>query len=169
MTGMEGQMRTAEQFQIRKIYAIGSALGIVDRACGCDELHALVGSMTGKDSIKSLTYGEASEVIARLQELQGRSAPPAGSREGRKCGSRPGGITAGQQKKVWALMYELKKHDEVPNTVPLGNRLCRIIKKELHVDAAAKDPFVWMDFEQGNRLIEILKKYVASAKRKESV
>ena len=46
-------MRTIEQFQIRKIYAIGNALGI--KASGSeDELHALVGGVTGKDSIKSL-------------------------------------------------------------------------------------------------------------------
>lgn len=44
-------MRTIEQFQIRKIYAIGNALGI--KASGSeDELHALVGGVTGKDSIK---------------------------------------------------------------------------------------------------------------------
>ena len=56
-------MRTIEQFQIRKIYAIGNALGI--KASGSeDELHALVGGVTGKDSIKSLTYREACAVIA---------------------------------------------------------------------------------------------------------
>ena len=63
-------MRTIEQFQIRKIYAIGNALGI--KASGSeDELHALVGGVTGKDSIKSLTYQEACAVIERLEELCG--------------------------------------------------------------------------------------------------
>lgn len=47
-------MRTIEQFQIRKIYAIGNALGI--KASGSeDELHALVGGVTGKPD----TYGLA--------------------------------------------------------------------------------------------------------------
>ena len=62
-------MRTIEQFQIRKIYAIGNALGI--KASGSeDELHALVGGVTGKDSIKSLTYQEACAVIARLRSMR---------------------------------------------------------------------------------------------------
>ncbi len=159
-------MRTVEQFQIRKIYAMGNALGIVGPESGCDELHALVGSVTGKESVRELTYQEAAEVIARLERLQGKAAPPQKPREGRRYESRPGGVTVGQQKKAWALMYELKKHDIVSNDVPLGDRLCRIIKKELHVDATAKDPFAWMDFGQGNRLIEILKKYADSARQK---
>lgn len=158
-------MRTIEPFQIKKIYAIGHALGIV--GAGADELHVLVGGMTGKESIKELTYQEAGKVIARLEELQGNAASPrnSGSRTGQYI-EKPGGITASQQKKVWALMYELKKYDEVPNEVPLGDRLCKIIKKEMGMDARAKEPFVWMDFAQGNKLIEILKKYVRSAKQK---
>lgn len=154
-------MRTIEQFQIRKIYAIGNALGI--KASGSeDELHALVGGVIGKDSIKSLTYREACAVIARLEELQSKSASP----KPKEHKSRPGGVTAGQQKKIWALMYELKKYDEVPNDVQLGDRLCKVIKKEFGADAIAKDPFVWLTFEQGNNLIEILKGYVASARKR---
>lgn len=154
-------MRMIEQFQIRKIYAIGNALGI--KASGSeDELHALVGGVTGKDSIKSLTYREACAVIARLEELQCKSASP----KPKEHKSRPGGVTAGQQKKIWALMYELKKYDEVPNDVQLGDRLCKVIKKEFGADAIAKDPFVWLTFEQGNNLIEILKGYVTSVQRK---
>ena len=64
-------MKTIEQFQIRKIYAIGSALGIKGSGMDEDELHMLVGGITGKASIKSLTYKEACVVIARLEELQG--------------------------------------------------------------------------------------------------
>ena len=154
-------MRTIEQFQLRKIYAIGNALGINATGSG-DELHTLVGGVTGKDSIKSLTYHEACAVIARLEELQGKTAKPGNSRP-KEHGSRPGGVTSGQQKKIWALMYELKKYDEVPNDVQLGDRLCAVIKKEFGADAIAKDPFAWISFEQGNSLIEILKGYVKSA------
>nr|DAL54637.1 MAG TPA_asm: Protein of unknown function (DUF1018) [Caudoviricetes sp.] len=159
-------MRMIEQFQIRKIYAIGNALGI--KASGSeDELHALVGGVTGKDSIKSLTYREACAVIARLEELQCKSASPKPrSTKPKEHKGRPGGVTAGQQKKIWALMYELKKYDEVPNDVQLGDRLCKVIKKEFGADAIAKDPFVWLTFEQGNNLIEILKGYVTSVQRK---
>lgn len=159
-------MRTIEQFQIRKIYAIGSALGIKGSGNG-DELHALVSGMTGKDSVKSLTYKEACAVIGRLEGLQGKTASPK-PRNGRskEHKSRPGGVTSGQQKKIWALMYELKKYDEVPNDVQLGDRLCAAIKKELGADAIARNPFAWVTFEQGNNLIEILKGYVASARKR---
>lgn len=160
-------MRTIEQVQIRKIYAIGNALGIKASGSGGDELHTLVGGVTGKDSIKSLTYKEACAVIARLEELQGKTASPKPrSQKPKGHKSRPGGVTAGQQKKIWALMYELKKYDEVPNDVQLGDRLCKVIKKEFGGDAIAKNPFAWITFEQGNNLIEILKGYVASAARK---
>lgn len=160
-------MRMIEQFQIRKIYAIGNALGIKGSRTGEDELHVLVGGVTGKDSIKSLTYKEACAVIARLEELQGKAASPRPrSRKPKEHEERPGGATSGQQKKIWALMYELKKQDEVPNDVQLGERLCAVIKKELGADASARDPFAWVTFEQGNNLIEILKGYVASARKR---
>ncbi len=159
-------MKTIEPFQIRKIYAIGSALGIKGSGTDGDELHTLVGGVTGKDSIKSLTYKEACAVIARLEELQGRAASPKPeNRKPKEHESRPGGVTSGQQKKIWALMYELKKYDEVPNNVQMGDRLCAVIKKETGADATARKPFAWVTFQQGNNLIEILKGYVASAKR----
>lgn len=160
-------MRKIEQFQIRKIYAIGHALGIVSSGSGEDELHTLVAGVAGKSSIKELTYREACAVITRLEGLQGKPASPAPSRKkGKVHPEKPGGVTSGQQKKIWALMYELKKHDAVANDVALGDRLSRIIRKEMRIDAVAKDPFAWMDFSHGNRLIEILKKYVESAGRK---
>lgn len=163
-------MRTIEHFQIRKIYAIGNALGIVNSGIGEDELHTLIEGLTGKESVKSLTYKEAGAVIARLEELQGRTVSPVtNNRRTKEHKSKPGGVTAGQQKKIWALMYELKKYDKVPNEVQLGDRLCAVIKKELGVDASAKNPFVWVSFEQGNSLIEILKRYAVSAKKKGGV
>lgn len=63
--------------QIRKIYAIGNALGIVERGNEDDDLHALVSALTGKDSVKSLTYTEAQAVIADLQKRRRGSAAPA--------------------------------------------------------------------------------------------
>lgn len=159
-------MRTIEQFQIRKIYAIGNALGIKGSGIE-DELHTLVGGITGKGSIKSLTYKEACDVIARLEELQGTAASPKPrSRKPKEHGSRPGGMTSGQQKKIWALMYELKKYDAVPSEVQLGDRLCAVIKKEFGADVIAKNPFAWITFAQGNNLIEILKGYVESARKR---
>ena len=79
--------------QIRKIYAIGNALGIVERGNEDDDLHALVSALTGKDSVKSLTYTEAQAVIADLQKRQldfellidnGRPMAPAPREDGPK-------------------------------------------------------------------------------------
>ncbi len=37
-------------------------------------------------------------------------------------------------------MYELEKYDDQPSSASLGERLAGIIKRELHIDASAKDP-----------------------------
>lgn len=151
--------------QIRKIYAIGNALGIVERGNADDSLHDLVSSITGKDSVKALTYGEAQAVIRDLEKRQG-SAPPPPRRRPKAHSEVPGGATAAQQRKVWALMYELQKRDTAPSAASLGERLCGIIKKELKVDAVPTQPFAWLTFQTCNKLIEVLKKYVANAKKK---
>lgn len=157
-------MATIDVQQIKKIYAIGQALGIVERGNDSDNLHSLVAAMTGKESVKALTYAEAQAVIAELQKRQG--AAPLPRYKPKTHTERPGGATDGQQRKVWALMYELQKHDAAPSTVSLGKRLCGILKKELHIDAIAEKPFAWIDSATCNKLIEILKKYVANSKSK---
>lgn len=149
--------------QIRKIYSIGNALGIVERGDENDNLHTLVAAITGKDSVKALTYAEAQAVIADLQQRQG--AVPLPRHKPKTHTERPGGATEGQQRKVWALMYELQKRDTAPSTASLGERLCGIIKKEMKVDAGPQQPFIWLDFKTCNKLIEVLKKYVANVKK----
>lgn len=148
--------------QIRKIYAIGNALGIVERGNAEDSLHDLVSSITGKDSLKALTYAEAQAVIRDLEKRQGDAPHPR--RRPKAYTERPGGATEGQQRKVWALMYELQRRDTAPSTASLGERLCGIIKKELKVDAIPAQPFAWLEFQTCNKMIEVLKKYVANVK-----
>lgn len=63
-------------YQIRKIYAIGQALGIVNRG-GEDALHDLVYGVTGKSSVKELSYSEACKVIGELEARQGTPRRPA--------------------------------------------------------------------------------------------
>ena len=149
--------------QIKKIYAIGNALGIVERGNDDDDLHAMVSAMTGKGSIKALSYQEAEEIIDRLQHQQGGPAP---RKTKRQHPEQAGGVTSGQQKKAWALMYQLQSYDKVPSATPLGERLCAIIKKEFGIDAGTQTPFIWMDFKAGNKLLEVLKGYVSTAKKK---
>lgn len=156
-------MAAIDNQQIRKIYAIGNALGIVERGSDDDNLHSLVASLTGKSSVKALTYAEAQTVIIDLQQRQG--AAPLPRHKSKTHTERPGGATEGQQRKVWALMYELQQRDTAPSKASLGERLCGIIKKELKIDAVPQQPFVWLDFKNCNKLIEVLKKYVANVKK----
>lgn len=79
--------------QIRKIYAIGNALGIVERGNEDDDLHALVSALTGKDSVKALTYTEAQAVIADLQKRQGAAPLPR-----HKPKTHPGAPQAGHRR-----------------------------------------------------------------------
>lgn len=150
--------------QIREIYSLGARLGIVggDRN---DDLHALVVSLTGKESVKDLSCDEYRTVREELKKRAGA----AGSHE-KKSKNRyeqsPAGMTVGQQKKVWQLMYELQKYDREPSTASLGERLCGIIKRELGLDAQPKSPFVWISYQEGSTLIERLKKYVYNAEKR---
>lgn len=160
-------MGAVSQQQIRRIYAIGSVLGLVGRGTREDDLHALVGAVAGKESVKELTCQEADAVIAALVRLQGdRPRPAPAKRRPRRHDETPGGITEAQQKKVWALMYQLQALDEAPSAASLGERLCGIIRKDIKQDATPERPFAWMTFRAGNNLIEALKKYVANARRK---
>lgn len=105
-------------YQIRKIYAIGQALGIVNRG-GEDALHDLVYGVTGKSSVKELSYSEACKVIGELEARQGTPPPRPKKTNHRK--RKPGGVSEGQERKVWALMYRLAAAS--PSTVAVGDRL----------------------------------------------
>ena len=135
-----------------------------------DLLHNLVLSLTGKNHISTLTESEYKTVINELYtqlKINSYEDPPHPKAVYKTA---PGMMSVGQQKRVWKLMYELKDLDVAPSGAGLGDRLCSIIKKELHVDSSAKDPFRWLSYKQGSKLIEIVKKYIESAqRRKENV
>lgn len=157
--------------QVQKIYAMGSKLGMVDSKNHSDDmLHNLVYSLTGKDSVKNLSFDEykavVSELAVRLKiEQLAPTAPPQHPRK-KQHKSTAKGMSEGQQRKVWSLMYQLAKYDTEVVTATKGERLCGIIKKELHIDCTPTKPFEWLGFEEGNKLIEKLKIYVRSAERK---
>lgn len=150
--------------QLRKIYAIAQSLGMVTRN-GDDALHDLTESMTGKEHLKELTYEEALKLIGELETKQGDIPPPR--KRARPVKSRSGGASDGQQRKVWALMYQLQQVS--PSTALPGDRLCGIIRRELQMDAFATNPFAWIDYPTCIRLIEAIKGYIKSAKTKKGV
>ena len=115
----------------------------------------------GVKCIKALTYSEACKVIGELEGRQGTPPPRKSGKPLRK--TAPGHTSEGQRRKVWALMYRLQ--DASPSKAPLGDRLCAIIKKELGMDAFPKDPFAWIGYKDGNKLVEVLKGYVKTAQK----
>lgn len=157
--------------QTQRIYAIGARLGLVESGNKNDLLHELVYSIAQKSSVRELDEQEYKKVVAELANklrianlTEPKTVHPfkAKKREDKGIGK----ISDGQTRKVWQLMYSLEKLDKKPSSAKLGDRLCGIIKKELHIDALPKDPFAWLTYQQGVKLIEILKKYIANAQRR---
>ena len=121
-----------------RLYALASSLGMVERNNREDAFHQLVFGITGKSHVSELTAVEANAV--------------------------PGMMTVSQQKKAWSLVYRLDELE--PKEVPVIERLLGAIEKILGITASKSDPFRWINFDDGTRLIEQLKRYVRSAERK---
>lgn len=149
---------------IKRIYALGSVLGIMEPGNKDDLLHLYVEGITGKSSISMLTDQEARRVLAGLRQKakQDHVQPTTGKQ--RK--TQPGKMTSRQINKCWGLMYKLEQLDTIPTEATVGERMVGAIRAALHVDASRENPFVWLSYEQGNKLIEVLKGYVRTAERK---
>lgn len=160
-------MAAIKPVQIKSIYALGSSLGIKGSGHD-DELHILIQGITGKSSIKELSCNEGEAVLMELRERMklGRLQNKRDIPKPKTHDAIAGGVTAEQQKKCWALMYELKKFDIEPNYTSLGERLCGIIKRQFGVTGFVKQPFRFLNFEQGRELIEFLKQYATTAELK---
>lgn len=151
--------------QIKALYALGGSLGIVERGSHDDGLHALVGVLTGKETVTALTHKEANLVLAELRNrMKGMPDPP---KKKRQRPTTQGGMTDGQQRQVWRMMYQLADCDPVPSSASLGDRVSGIIRREFGVDATAKEPFRWLTYKQGGQLIEALKGYIKSARARQ--
>ena len=162
-------MKMIKKSQIQRIYALGARLGILESGNKDDMLHAFVFRLTNKESIRSLTENEyyivSSELTSQLKaQALSQSSHPYKAKRFEESGR--GMMSDGQQRKVWRLMYQLEKLDENPSKARLGDRLCGIIRKEIHIACVAKQPFRWLTYQQGVKLIEILKNYIASAQRR---
>lgn len=160
--------RRIEKWQLKAIYALGGSLRIARHGSRDDELHEMVRGLTGKESVKSLSYQEASYVIGELQtRMKGfLDAPSAPKKRKKTYQDTPGGMTGGQQAKVWYLMTQLAGCDREKGSATLGERLAGIIRKEFKFEVDKHEPLQWFTAGQGWQLIEILKKYVASAEKK---
>lgn len=156
--------------QTQRIYAMGARLGLVETGNKNDMLHELVYGIADKNSIRELSEQEYKAVVKELAErlkLQNLEAPPCKQYKSQKYNdSGRGKMSDGQKRKVWQLMYKLEELDIEPSSAKLGDRLCGIIKKELKIDCTSRQPFRWLTYDQGVKLIEKLKKYVDNAQRR---
>lgn len=149
--------------QIHRIYALGAILGIVGDD-DTDTLHELVYNITGCTHVSEMNYNQYRQVLSDLSS-KARLLEPK-KKKVKHHSKSPKGMSEGQQRKVWQLMYRLQGCDEQPCATSLGERLCGIIKKELKLDAVPKEPFRWLSYSDGAKLIEIIKGYCRTAEAK---
>lgn len=155
--------------QIKRLYALGSGLGIVGRGRE-DMLHTLVEAMTGKESVSSLTQDEFKKVQGELlNRMRGANRPVPEPKTRKIQEAVPAGMMPREQQSLaWRMIYRLQELDpeEKETYATPGERMCGAIKKILSIHADVKEPFRWVGFDQGQQLVEQLKRYVRSAERK---
>lgn len=140
--------------QISKLYALAARAGLLEAGNKEDNFHQIVSGLTCKDSVKKLTEAEYKKVRGRLlQELENKNTS--------------GRMNSGQIKKAWSLMYQIMEHSPSEEGKTAGERMCGAVKKILNIDADVKNPFAWISAEHGNKLIEMLKRYLQAAKKKQ--
>lgn len=148
----------------KSIFAFCRELGI-----GEDDRHALIYSVTGKESTTELSADETRQVIHELTErlkLKNRTKPLEERKPRAYKPQVAGMMTPGQQSLAWRLIYRLKELDASPNSASAGERMAGAIRKELGITTVeGKDIFRWVSFDDGAKLIEKLKMYVRSAER----
>lgn len=142
-----------------------------------DELHVLVNCLTGCASLAELTDKQADSVIYDLRErmkYSNRTEPMDNRKPKSGVQTEAGMMTASQQKKAWALMFRLRELDDAPRyhedgkPFTVGERMAGAIEKITgnNIAKAGKDIFARVSFEDGEKLIEGLKRYVRTAERK---
>lgn len=146
----------------KSIFAYCRELGMSE-----DDRHALIYSITGKESITELSDKETQQVIHELTERlkqKNRTRPTEKQTTKTYKPQVAGMITLAQQKLAWRLVYRLKELDTSPSSASAGERMAGAIRKELGITAAESgDIFKWVSFADGTKLIEKLKMYVRSA------
>lgn len=156
--------------QIKRIYALGNGLGMVENGNKDDPLHLLVFGITGKDSVRHLNDKDframEHELIERMK-LSNHTAPLKKRKpKVPKLEVQPGMMTGAQQDYAWGLLERLARQDCVPSSATKQERMKGIVQKTLGVTVINPDePFLWLKKEQGSKLIEWLKRYVATAER----
>ncbi len=145
--------------QIQILYALGSKTGTLENGNKDDDLHIIVSRITGKSSIKELTQKEYKLVVDELKAFLPNDKG--------KVENKPTLITEKQKSLAWRFVYRLIELDATESKATAGERMLGAINKVLKKGVTdVKAPFKDITQEEGEKLIENLKRYVRSAERK---
>lgn len=153
-----------ENKALKRIYGTARALGMDN-----DELHLLCSAVTGQDSLKKLDRAQTSALIRELDKRQsqnGQRSSAAVPSYGKSYKTE--GMSQEQCRKVFAQIYELAKYDSEPSTATPGERVCGVIQKCIGKLTAPAEPFARLSAADGQKLIEMLNRYITSAALKAS-
>lgn len=144
----------AAKEQIRRIYALGAAAGLLDRSAGNDDnLHLWIKQFSLKDHISELTEQQADFIIRRLEEYRAQVAP------------LPELVTGEQQSLCFKLMYRIA--DISPSDIKPRERLRGVIAKVTGRDIRPDgDIFHGVTRAEGSEIIELLKRILRSEQAK---
>jgi len=147
----------------RRLYAAASVLGLVEHGSLDDNFHILVHRITGKYHVSHLTETEAGKVEAELN----RMLASQGLYKQKPHEEVPGMMTNRQKWLARQLASELAELDGNKNA-DINQRLAGAVRKTLGITAPPNEPLKWVRKSDGIKLIEALKRYVASAKKKKN-
>ena len=143
------------------LYAIASNAGLVEHGNKEDPFHQIVYSITQKTSVKDLTNHEM-----KLVENEIRNRCKSSSDKIKNQEAVAGMMSPAQQSLAWRLMYQIQSYDLEISSQTIGTRLAGVVHKTLKITASDTDPLRWVNAENGNKLIETLKRYEKSAEKK---
>lgn len=147
----------------RILYAIAANAGLVEHGNKEDPFHQIVYSMTGKTSVKDLTSREMKQVE---NEIRSRISESVSYDKIKSQEAVAGMMSPAQQSLAWRLMYQIQGYDVKVSDKSVGARLAGAVRKTLKISASDNEPLKWVNAENGNRLIETLKRYAKSAEKK---
>ena len=144
------------------LYAIASNAGLVEHGNKEDTFHQIVYSITNKTSVKDLSSREMKLVENEIRNrCKNVSSDKIKNQE-----AVSGMMSPAQQSLAWRLMYQIQQYDVKVSDKLIGARLAGVVRKTLKITASDTDPLRWVNAENGNRLIETLKRYEKSAEKK---
>lgn len=147
----------------RNLYAIAAKNGLVEHGNKEDPFHIIVYSVTGKTSVKKLTKREIKIVE---NEIFRRTNKNISGEKIKNQEAISGMMSPAQQSLAWHLMYKIRDYDLKISDKKIGERLAGVVRKNLKISASDTEPLKWVSAENGNKLIEILKRYARSAEKK---